>query len=299
MSLAVAQPARSVLFASVMVGLSAIGFGMVPLFARTLTEAGIAAPAISLFRYILPAVVFLPFLRVRGSDGRATLWGFVAGILTGLGWIGYVKGLELMPVSTAGLLYMTYPMFTLAIGWVVFGSRPHRLAVVASALILVAAAIASRPSDTGLPVSLAAIGLGLAAPLSFGLAINVLAQKLIVLPTTARLASFSAGSAVALLPLVTAIPLAEVIPSTPILWAWVVALGLVSALIPQLLYSGFVPMIGAARSAALGSIELPTMFAVGWFAFSEALGWREALAGVLVMTAIVMTPAARPGKAPE
>ena len=59
-------PPRTAGFAMVMVGLSSIGFGLVPYFARTLTEQGIASPAIALFRYLIPAVAFLPFLRLRG-----------------------------------------------------------------------------------------------------------------------------------------------------------------------------------------------------------------------------------------
>ncbi len=39
----------------------------------------------------------------------------------GIGWIGYVTALEKLPASTVGVLYMTYPVFTLATAWAVFG----------------------------------------------------------------------------------------------------------------------------------------------------------------------------------
>jgi len=55
-----------------------------------------------------------------------------------------------------------------------------------------------------------------------------------------------------------------------------------------------VPKIGGAKAAALGSIELPTMFAVGWIGFGEPLGLRETLAGTLVLAAILLTPSRRP-----
>jgi drug/metabolite transporter (DMT)-like permease len=47
----------------------------------------------------------------------------------GVGWVGYVRAVEIAPVSTAGILYMTYPVFTLLIAWLVFGDRPGRRAV--------------------------------------------------------------------------------------------------------------------------------------------------------------------------
>src|SRR5690606_28830721 len=69
-----------------LVAFSAVLFGLVPYFARSLTEAGIAPPAVAFFRYMFPAVAFLPFLRLRGAMGRASLWGYCAGFCVGLGW---------------------------------------------------------------------------------------------------------------------------------------------------------------------------------------------------------------------
>ena len=150
---------RSAAFATLMVALSSVGFDLVPFFARSLTDAGIAAPAIALFRYMFPALAFLPFLRFGGREGRATLWGYGSGFVTGLGWIGYVKSLEMMPVSVAGVLYITYPLFTLLVAWAVFGEKPIGRAVLGSLLIVVAATLATRPSGNGTGLSVLAGGL--------------------------------------------------------------------------------------------------------------------------------------------
>ncbi|MCX8509243.1 MAG: hypothetical protein ORN49_10265, partial [Rhodobacteraceae bacterium] len=56
----------------------------------------------------------------------------------------------------------------------------------------------------------------------------------------------------------------------------------------------FVPRIGAASAAALGAIELPTMFLTGWLALGDRPGPREIAAGLLVLTAILLTPADNP-----
>ena len=42
-----------------------------------------------------------------------------------------------------------------------------------------------------------------------------------------------------------------------------------------------------------GSVELPTMFAVGWLTFGKSITPVQAVAGFLVLTAIVITPASR------
>lgn len=284
----------NVALGAMMVGFSSICFGLVPFFARSLTEAGIAPPAIAFYRYMFSAVAFLPFLRLTGAAGRASLWGYSAGFFVGLGWVGYVKALALLPVSVAGVLYMTYPLFTLIIGLLMFRDRPGARAVLGGVMILVAAALAARSADRIGALTLTAVLLALAAPVAFGFSINVLARKLLVLTPLGRMAIFALGSATGLLPLIATYPQDSVLPATPDQWMLVLALGVVAALVPQLIYSTFVPKIGGAKAAALGSIELPTMFAVGFFAFGEAIGWREALAGALVLTAIVLTPSRRP-----
>lgn len=278
---------------AVLVGLSSIGFGLVPYFARSLTDAGIAPPAIAFFRYAFAAVVFLPFLRLSGEGGKASLWGYCTGFGVGLGWVGYVKALTLLPVSVAGVFYMTYPLFTLLIGWVLFRDRPQLRAVLGGLMILVAAVLAARSADRMGALTLTAVLLAFSAPLAFGLSINVLARKQASLTPLGRMSSFALGSSTGLLPLIATYPRDAVLPVSAEQWTLVLSLGVVSALLPQLIYTTFVPKIGGAKAAALGSIELPTMFAVGLFAFGEVIGWREALAAILVLSAIVLTPARR------
>jgi drug/metabolite transporter (DMT)-like permease len=73
-------------------------------------------------------------------------------------------------------------------------------------------------------------------------------------------------------------------------WLLVVGIALGSALIPQLLYTVSAPVIGTARTAVAGSVELPTMFLVGWFAFAEPVGLAQWAACAVVIAAIVLTP---------
>ena len=64
-----------------------------------------------------------------------------------------------------------------------------------------------------------------------------------------------------------------------------------TALIPQYLYSTLASIIGPARLAMAGSFELPTMFLIGFMVFGESIGIIQILSAVLVMTAILITPA--------
>ena len=268
---------------------ASVGFGLVPYFARSLTAEGMAPHAIAFFRYAFAALVLLPLVYRARARWRALTWGVVAGIAMGLGWIGYVRAVEIVPVSTAGVLYMTYPVFTLAIAWLMFGDRPGRRAMLASLMIIAAAVLASSPSAIEAH-QVPALILSLTAPLGFGFGINVLVHRLKVLDPLARLASASLGSVIGLFPLMLMTPAAALVPGTPSGWWLVAGIAFGSALVPQLLYTICAPEIGTARTAIAGSFELPTMFLVGWFAFSEPVGAAQWAACAIVIAAIALTP---------
>jgi drug/metabolite transporter (DMT)-like permease len=269
---------------------ASVGFGLVPYFARTLTAEGMAPHAIAFFRYAFAAIVLLPFVWLARAQWAPIVWGLVAGVGMGVGWVGYVRAVEIAPVSTVGVLYMTYPVFTLLIAWLMFGDAPGRRAILASLMIVAAAALATSPGAITAD-QVPALALSLAAPLGFGFGINVLVHKLTVLTPVARIACVSLGSVLGLLPLIAATPVATLFPGTASGWWLVAGIAFGSALIPQLLYTVAAPVIGTARTAIAGSIELPTMFLVGWFAFAEPIGLVQWIACAIVISAIALTPA--------
>ena len=270
-----------VLFAS-------ICFGFVPYFSRGLTDQGLAPYAVAFYRYILAAIILIPAILKYRSNWREIVWGMVAGSVMGLGWVGYVTALETVPASTVGVLYMTYPVFTIVIAWALFGDRPTRRSIVAAGLIVVAAIIAGSPASVP-PDQIPTLLVSLAAPFGFGFGICVLVHRLSRIAPLARIASISLGSVIGLAPLILTSEVGEILPKGGSDWFLIVGIGLVTALIPQLIYTVCSPIIGATRTAVIGSIELPTMFAVGVLAFGEVITAAQAIACALVLGAIAMT----------
>lgn len=273
--------AFGVLFASVC-------FGIVPYFSRNLTDQGLAPHAVAFYRYVIAAVILLPAFLTQLKAWRELVWGLSAGAAMGMGWIGYVTAVETMPASTVGVLYMTYPVFTVVIAWALFADTPSRRALIASILIILAAIIAGNPSSVP-PNQLATLAISLAAPLGFGFGICVLVHRLSRIPSLARIASVSLGSVLALVPLVVTSTSAEILPQDFDTWMLILGIAVVSALVPQLIYTVSSPIIGASRTAVIGSVELPTMFLVSMFAFGETLTFSQLMACALIVIAIVVT----------
>lgn len=281
---------RNTLIPTLLLIASCFCFGTIPYFAKTLTDAGIAPYAIAFFRYGLSAVILLPVLWTARALLKTILWGIFSGITIGLGWIGYVAALKTVPVSTAGVVYMTYPVFTIFIGWLWFRDVPTKRAIIGSLLVVIAAVLASSPAAIETQ-QLPALLISLSAPITFGFGINVLIHKMTPLTPLCRVASFTLGSSLGLLPLLLASEPAVVIPQDPANWILVMGLALGTALFPQLIYSTFAPKVGAARSAMAGSVELPTMFMISWFVLGEVIGPVQWFACLLITVAIIMTPA--------
>lgn len=272
--------------------LAAVAFGTVPFFARGLIEGGMSPVAVAFWRFALSGLVLAPLLWPVRNERRAILWALSAGLALGLGWIGYATALETLPVATAGVLYMTYPLFTALLGWLWFGFAPTARTLFAAGLVLVAALVSS---STG-PVSqddLPAMLVALTAPLGFAYGIAVLTMKLAALPVLPRMASVQLGATLGLLPLLLATggSAATVLPATADGWWLIAGAAIVTALLPQIAYTIYAPRIGATRTAVAGSAELPTMFLVGWLAFSEPLGPGQWLACALIVMAIFLAPA--------
>lgn len=276
-----------------MVALAAVGFGLVPYFAKSLADAGISASAIAFFRFALTALVLSPFLLFDREARSTTFWGMAAGAGMGLGWISYVQALKTVPVSTVGVIYMTYPIFTVLVAWLWFRERPAQRSIIAGLIIFVAAAMAMSPAAIGRE-AIATMFLALLAPLSFGISINILTNMLIRIPILSRLACVTLGSALGLLPLVASLDIDAVLPRSTTHWWMIGGIAVATALVPQLIYTVFAPRVGAARAAMAGSVELPTMFLIGWLAFGEDIGPLQLLAAAMVLTAIVITPVRQP-----
>jgi len=274
--------------ATLAIACTAVCFGLVPGFARQLQALGLPDAAIAFYRYAGAALVLVPFLPLARSKRRQAAVMFGAGLLMGLGWIGYLHLVGTATIAAAGVIYMSYPLFALLFAWLLLGLRPGVRGWAAAAAVLAAAALMA--GGTGGP-DLRMILLALPAPATFGLGIVVISALLPDLRPLERMATGLLGSMAGLAPLILATEPAALIPQGAAVWPMLLGLCLVTAVVPQMIYVLAAPHVGPARTAATGAVELPVMIALGWLAFGEAIGPREILAAGLVLGAVALAPA--------
>ena len=285
--------------ATAVVALCAVSYSMVAIVGRGLIAAGMNPAAIAFYRFAITALATGSLLTLARPKRAATLWGLGSGMAMGLGWLAYMTVLDDIPVATIGVIYLTYPLFTLLTLWLVFGQCPSPRAVGGGLIIVVAAGVAlglsghpATASSTGdgtvaLPL---AYGLAFVTPVVFGASIAVLTERMVILDPFERIASASIGGVVGLIPLIVSLPLAAVVPRDGKGLALVAAIAVGASLLPMTAYAVAAPRVGGAKAAAAGSLELPAMFVLGWLLLAETLTAGQVVAGTLIVVAVVATP---------
>lgn len=278
--------------ATLVIAASAVCFGLVPIFVRDLQAEGTGPATIALYRYGFSALLLLPFLRLDREKLAHALVYAGAGAVMGLSLIGYLNAMNRAPVAAVGVVYMSYPVFAALFAWLLLRQPLTRRSLSAAALVTGAAALLLDPAGLS-PDNLAALVWAIPAPVAFGLLVVVMSGFAGRLTSPERAGWALVGSVAGLLPLALREGSGSLLPASAGIWETVATMGVVTALVPQLLYTVACQRVGPVRTAAAGSFELPTMFLVGWLAFGEAVGPREALSAALVLSAILVAPAVR------
>lgn len=274
---------------------SAICFGLVPLFVRELQGLGAGPATIALYRYGFSALLLLPFLPLEKSKRGGALLLIGAGVVFSLSLIGYLEALVTAPVAAAGVVYMTYPVFAALFAFLLLRQALSWRSFAAAGLVILAAALLLDPSSLS-PEVFEALVWAFPAPVAFGFLVVVLSGLASQLNSLERTACGLFGSVIGLLPLALQEGQGSLLPATGTEWSLVLAMGLLTALVPQLVFTVACQKVGPVRSAAAGSFELPTMFVIGWWVFGEELGAREMFSALLVLAAILIAPAISGGR---
>ena len=90
--------------ATFVIASTSVCFGLVPLFARNLIDAGLSPEAVALCRFGLTLPLALYFLPRTRAKRRPALILVTGGLLMGLGWTTYLRGLDHLSVANAGLV---------------------------------------------------------------------------------------------------------------------------------------------------------------------------------------------------
>ncbi len=239
---------------------SALGFGLTPSLIQLLLPLGFNPQVLAIIRFGIPCLMFMPFLFYRQQNFAETWRTLAIGAISGLGMLCYYQLFTRVPAAILILCYYTYPLFTIAIGYVAFGVVLTRNRLVAASLITIAIALTIQgDQETSL------IGwqwvLVWFPPLSFALLINYFSRPIAPMPINSRMAASLFGTLTALIPVGVLLPIEKFLPSAPTEWLWILALGILSAGLPQYFFMKGSQTSDLESTTMISSLEV--VFAMG------------------------------------
>jgi drug/metabolite transporter (DMT)-like permease len=278
-----------------LVGVSALQFGLVVLLGKFVRRHGLSVEAMLSIRFGLGAVLLAGALIVLRRPLLAAP-GERAGLAV-LALVGYAveatfffTALSHGTVAAVTLLFFTYPVLVTLGTWAIGRGTPARQTLLALGCALVGSAIVVG-TGAGLQIETLGAVLALASAVTFT---GYLIGADVVLRRTNALTSamwVSAGASIGLFLYANAIGRWR-LPAGSHEWFLLVGMGLASAGAFVCLMEG-IQRIGAVRTAIVSALEPLAAATLAWVFLGEDVTWGIAVGGTLILVAAVAASLAR------
>lgn len=288
MTTAETVPSQVSLRGAAAVGVSAIGFGLLPVLAVWGADAGLNVMTLLILRFAFTAVL-LPLLPVgRAKHPRPLPRAFrglaVLGLLFAVQSVLYLVAVARIPPGLAVLLHYIYPVVVLALS---IAFRQERFT--GRLLVPMAVAMAGLALTVGAPGSADALGVLCA------LGCAVVYALYVVLGT--RLAGVESGGLTMYVVSISALALTAVAVPThqfdlnfePRGWAVIAVIAIASTAVPIALFFVGSQILGATRASVVSMIEPVVGVLAAWAAFGAGMTPVQLTGGAILLAGAVLT----------
>ena len=255
---------------------SGVAYGLNPLFGKPLLEAGVSVPSMLFFRYFISLAIIFVWMLIKKErfrlQGTQYVWMLVLGILFGCSSIFLFESYHYIPSGLATTLVYTYPIFIPLI-LLFLRERAGWSTWLSVGVTVVGVFVMCTPGDN---VVLNRVGVMLAvlSALSYSFYLVIVNKTKRIEDVSAHAITFYALAVGALLFLGVQCVRGEGLMEGIVGWqCWLNLLGLAvfQTTISLLMLAVATRLIGATRTAILGSFEPITAIAIGVVAFGEPL----------------------------
>lgn len=274
---------------NILVLISAIAFGLMPIFARFAYGEGVEIQELLFTRFLTAFLIMGIFLKTTGRTHIPPRKNIL--VLLALGGFGYFlqslfyfTALLYIPVSLAALVLYTYPAFVLT-GSLILGLEKISIPIVLSLILaIIGLFLVANPI---LNVAGLGILIGLGAAITY--TIYILVSTIVLNGVSGEIGSFYVMGAASLSFFVTSF-------STNNLhfkwnfeaWIWVLMISIVCTFIAITTFFQGVKIIGPSRSAILSCVELITSVLVASIIFKDTLNFTQFVGGIFIFLATML-----------
>lgn len=211
-----------------------------------------------------------------------------AGSFTGLVGIFYYQSVTLIPASIGIILLMQYLWISILIEWVIFKKKPHRMQIIAAAIVFVGTIFAGGIFNESLHLDPKGVIFGFLASISYSMFLMTSGRVGNEYPVFKKSALMITGSMI--LTWIVFPPMfffdGSLIEG---LYKWGLILALLGTVVPPLFFSIGVPKVGVSLGAILSAAELPVAVLSSHFILKEDVQALQWLGVMLILGAIALT----------
>lgn len=273
-------------------GVSAVTYGMIPLFALPLKKVDFSFDAVLFYRFLFTAIIAGGYLAIKKIDLRINIKEFGALILLGLMYTGsshfLFVGYDHMPAGVASTILFMYPVFVALIMGIFFNEKLSWVMWVAIALALLGVGVLGS-GEGGFSITPIGLGIVLLSALSYALYM-VAVNKSAVRDMNGMKVTFYSMTICTLFFLISALAKGEFqpIPSVEV-GVNLVLFGVVTTALSLIAMILAIKLIGSTPTAVMGSLEPVVAVAISVVIFGESFTSSLLIGIVLIVGAVTLT----------
>lgn len=283
--------------------IAGICWGCIGIFVRTFNEAGLGSMEIVALRAVVTAVLMFLFLLVTDREKLKIRWKDIWCFLgTGICSMVlfnycYFRLVTMVSLSVAAVMLYTAPVFVMLMSAVLFKERITPLKLIALAATVVGCAFVTGMIGSDVHLTGMAMLLGLGAGVGYALysIFSRFALQRGYHSFTINLYTFLVAG-IAILPFSDTAGLAAYCLAGPGNFIYAVFSGLVTTVLPYIVYNFGLGRVETGQAAIVASIEPVVATLVGVLLFHEIMTLNNIIGVVLVLGAIVVSNIGAPGK---
>ena len=270
--------------------IAAASYGLNPLFALPLYEAGVGVDSVLFYRYLLAVVMMGALMLVRRQSfalaRRDILPLVVLGLLFSFSSLLLFQSYKYMDAGIASTILFLYPVVVAVIMTVGFHEKASLATVLSILLSSVGILLLCRSAD-GTTLNPVGIALVLLSSLCYAVYIVGVNRSSLRTMSAEKLTFYSLliGTSIYVVRLHGCVDL-QLLPSFP-MWGCAVGLALFPTIVSLVALASAIHRIGSTPAAILGALEPVTALIIGVAVFSEALTVR--IIGGVVLTLVAVT----------
>lgn len=271
-------------------------WGSMGLFVRRLGDNGCNSAEIAMLRSLVTAVILFLFLLIKDRNllriRLRDIWCFIGTGVFSIVFFNmcYFTTIELTSLSVAAVLLYTAPAFVIVLSAILFNEQITKKKVIALALTFVGCVCVSGLIRGGASMTPKGFFIGIGAGIGYAL-YSIFSRFALEKGYSSMTISFYTFlfAVIGTIPFVSVQNVLDVVTRTPSLTAFIVVFGIVTTVLPYLLYTRGLLGVENGQASILASVEPVVATILGTVVFHEILHADEICGILLILGAILIS----------